>query len=56
VLLINHGTAPFIVTRGLRIAQLVIASVTRAALREVMTLDSTQRGDSGFGSTGASGG
>jgi dUTP pyrophosphatase len=56
VLLINHGTAPFAVTRGMRIAQLVIARVTRAALREVTVLDSTTRGDGGFGSTGASGG
>ncbi len=55
VLLINHGTAPFIVTRGMRIAQLVIAPVTRASLREADTLDGTARGTRGFGSTGTSG-
>jgi dUTP pyrophosphatase len=52
VILINHGAAPFVVTRGLRIAQLVIASVARATLHEVATLDDTARGSGGFGSTG----
>jgi dUTP pyrophosphatase len=56
VLLINHGTAPFAVTRGIRIAQLVIARVELAELREVMELDQTSRGTGGFGSTGAGGG
>jgi len=52
VILINLGEAPFSVTRGLRIAQLVVAPVSRANLVEVRTLDDTQRGAGGFGSTG----
>jgi dUTP pyrophosphatase len=52
VLLINHGDAPFAVTRGMRIAQLVIAQVTRAGLVEAPTLTETARGTGGFGSTG----
>lgn len=52
VLMINHGTESVSVTRGMRIAQLVIAPVTRATLREVATLDETSRGTGGFGSTG----
>lgn len=55
VLLINHGTTPFEIARGLRIAQLVIAPVARAQLSEVDDLDSTQRGTGGFGSTGVRG-
>ena len=54
VLLINHGSEPFTVTRGMRMAQLVVAHVTRIALREVMELGETARGIGGFGSTGAS--
>jgi dUTP pyrophosphatase len=56
VLLINHGAEPFVVTRGMRIAQLVIAQVVRVALRAVTELGETPRGSGGFGSTGASGG
>jgi len=56
VLLINHGAEPFRVTRGMRIAQLVIARVERVELREVMELAGTSRGAGGFGSTGTSGG
>jgi dUTP pyrophosphatase len=52
VLLVNHGRAPFAVRRGERIAQLVVAPVTRASLREVVALDATARGAGGFGSTG----
>lgn len=52
VLLINWGEAPFIVRRGDRIAQLVIAPVMRATLTEVASLDETARGEGGFGSTG----
>lgn len=55
VILINHGDEPFTVTRGQRIAQLVIASVNRADWLEVDTLDQTSRGDGGFGSTGTGG-
>jgi dUTP pyrophosphatase len=52
VVLANFGDAPFSVSRGARIAQLVIAPVLRPALREVATLDPTSRGSGGFGSTG----
>jgi dUTP pyrophosphatase len=52
VILINHGDEPFRVERGLRIAQLVVAPVARAQLREVDNLDTTARGPGGFGSTG----
>ena len=55
VLLINHDSAPFTVTRGMRIAQLVIAEVARVRLNEVATLGGTPRGAAGFGSTGAGG-
>ena len=53
VALINHGRADFIVRRGERIAQLVIAPVAPARLEVVEELDATQRGTGGFGSTGA---
>jgi dUTP pyrophosphatase len=53
VLLINLGSEAVAITRGMRIAQLVIAPVSRAALREAPSLDETQRGKSGFGSTGS---
>ena len=52
VLLVNLGAESVTVTRGMRIAQLVIAAVSRAALREVPSLDETSRGSGGFGSTG----
>lgn len=52
VLLINHGKQAFDITRGMRIAQMVIAPVTRAQLNEVDSLDDTKRGAGGFGSTG----
>ncbi|MGI8525307.1 MAG: dUTP diphosphatase [Pseudolabrys sp.] len=52
VLLINHGDEPFAVTRGMRIAQLVIAPVTRAQFHETAALNETPRGRGGFGSTG----
>lgn len=51
-LLINHSDAPFAVERGLRIAQLVVAPVSHAALAEVEDLDETGRGAGGYGSTG----
>ncbi|KRE01025.1 deoxyuridine 5'-triphosphate nucleotidohydrolase [Bosea sp. Root670] len=56
VVLINHGSEDFTVTRGDRIAQLVIAPVSHARLSEVETLDETARGAGGYGSTGISGG
>lgn len=52
VILINHGPEAFTITRGTRIAQMVIAPVTRAVLSEVQSLDETARGAGGFGSTG----
>jgi dUTP pyrophosphatase len=53
VLLINHGGAPFEVTRGMRIAQLVVADIVRVTVREAEELDNTDRGAGGFGSTGS---
>ena len=53
VILINLGIESFSISRGLRIAQLVIATVVRAHWREVADLDLTPRGNTGFGSTGA---
>ena len=52
VILVNLGQAPFQVTRGMRIAQLVIAPVHQATIREVEAVDGTSRGLAGFGSTG----
>ncbi|HEY8162286.1 MAG TPA: dUTP diphosphatase [Methylocystis sp.] len=54
-LLVNHGGQPFEITRGMRIAQLVIAPVARAILVEAEELDGTARGEGGFGSTGLHG-
>ncbi|MEQ8403812.1 MAG: dUTP diphosphatase [Oceanicaulis sp.] len=50
--LINHGREPFTVERGERIAQMVVAPVTRIEWEEVEDLDDTERGAGGFGSTG----
>lgn len=52
VILINHGGEPFQIRRGDRVAQLVLAPVTRAGWLEVEELDDTARGAGGFGSTG----
>jgi dUTP pyrophosphatase len=52
VILINHGTEPFVIARGDRVAQLVLAPVVQAAWDEVAELDATERGAGGFGSTG----
>jgi dUTP pyrophosphatase len=52
VLLVNHGEVPFTINRGERIAQMVIAPVTRANLVAVASLSVTERGSGGFGSTG----
>mgnify|MGYP003552180239 CR=1 FL=1 len=54
VILANLGTEPFTITRAMRIAQLVIAPVTRVEIIEVATLGETDRGQGGFGSTGTS--
>ena len=53
VVLINHGDAPFVVSRGMRIAQLVISSVEAAEWDEVLELPGTKRGAGGYGHTGA---
>ena len=52
ILLVNHGDAPFTVSRGDRIAQLLVAPVARARCVEAADLDATERGEGGFGSTG----
>jgi dUTP pyrophosphatase len=52
VLLINHGSAPFEIRRGERIAQMVIAPVVQAELVPTISLSATDRGSGGFGSTG----
>lgn len=52
VLLINLGQAPFTVNDGERIAQIVVAPVTRALFVPAETLSETARGEGGFGSTG----
>lgn len=52
VILINLGTEPFVIARGDRVAQLVLAPVVQAAWDEVIELDATERGAGGFGSTG----
>lgn len=52
VLLVNFGDRPFLVRRGDRIAQLIVAPVARVQLHQVDKLDDTSRGAGGFGSTG----
>jgi dUTP diphosphatase len=52
VILINHGQEPFTIRRGDRIAQMVVAPVTRVAWEEVEELLPTERGEGGFGHTG----
>lgn len=52
VILINHSKAPFTITHGMRIAQLIIATVTQLAIEEGVLGDTTERGEGGFGSTG----
>ena len=57
VILINHSSQPFEIARGMRIAQLVVAPVTRVDFVEIDDdLDQTRRGAGGFGSTGYDGG
>src|SRR6202000_2609257 len=51
-ILINHADAPFKITRGMKIAQIVIARHEIAQMEEVETLPDTARGAGGFGSTG----
>jgi dUTP pyrophosphatase len=52
VILVNLGQEAFTITRGMRIAQMIIAPVSHAKLTEVDSLDETARGAGGFGSTG----
>lgn len=54
VILMNHADSPFTIRRGDRIAQMVIAPVIQATLAAVASLDETERGAGGFGSTGTS--
>jgi dUTP pyrophosphatase len=52
VILINHGTEPFVVEHGMRIAQMVVAPFTRVEWQDAESLDTTARGAGGFGHTG----
>jgi dUTP pyrophosphatase len=52
VLLVNLGTEPFTIRRGERIAQMIVAPVTRVELARAVSLSATTRGSGGFGSTG----
>ena len=52
VILVNHGRDPFTVTRGARIAQMIVAPVSMVKWKETDTLSDTDRGAGGFGSTG----
>lgn len=53
VIVMNAGQESFVVEHGMRIAQIVVAPVVQAAFEAVETLDETERGAGGFGSTGA---
>ncbi len=52
VILINHGSEPFVIRRGERIAQMVFCAVAQAVWAQTETLDESARGHGGFGSTG----
>ena len=52
VILINLGEKPFIVEKGARIAQMVLCPIIKAKIKEVESLEKTERGSAGFGSTG----
>ena len=52
VVLVNHGSEPFAIEPGMRIAQLVVAPVTRVSVELAEELDDTERGAGGYGSTG----
>ena len=52
VILINHSTKDFTINIGDRIAQGVLCPIEKAQIKEVLTLDDTERGANGFGSTG----
>lgn len=51
IILINHGSEPVVISRGMRIAQLIVAPVVQVNILEVRDHDSTARGHGGFGST-----
>ena len=50
--LINHGSEPFVIQPGDRIAQLIVARYERVEWEQVLELDDTERGEGGFGHTG----
>jgi dUTP pyrophosphatase len=52
IILLNMGSEPFIIQRGMRVAQMVIVPAVQADVKSVDELPSTARGDGGFGSTG----
>ena len=52
VILINLGNQSFVIEKGFRVAQMVLCPIIKADIREVKTLEDTERGSSGFGSTG----
>ena len=52
VILVNLGSEPFVIRRGERVAQMIVAAHAQAVVAEVETLDDTARGTGGFGSTG----
>jgi dUTP pyrophosphatase len=52
VVLVNHGEAPFLIEKGDRVAQLLVQQVERAGFTAVPSIDDTDRGEGGFGSTG----
>lgn len=54
-IIINHGKTPFVIERGMRIAQMIIAKYEQAQWHVVADLDETERGAGGFGSTGTNG-
>ena len=55
IILINHGDRPVEITRGMRVAQMVVAPVIQARWQEVDSLDENARGGGGFGSTDTAG-
>ena len=52
VILVNHGSEPFHVEKGMKIAQIVVAPVVQAEIAETFETEATERGEGGFGSTG----
>ena len=52
MILANFGSEPFVVEKGMKVAQIVVARVEQAEIEEVLETDETDRGAGGFGSTG----